>query len=253
MKTNIPLTDDPAQEEDLLRRFWERIEKLSQQDGVFKFCTDAGFLTTVEVGQYFMTKDIEEFSQFTNSGLSWAHFAKRRKFIWTIRLDSNEHQDWIRIGSYNQLPAVKYGVQIRYESVNRQFSLVGQFFSWPEQVGHEFEQQRTRNLRNSVRRMCVKIECKCFCKPIKSQNKPQRRTSVSSSTKTIPIGERTWTDVEPQECSLSDCSMSEKLINLLRHCRLPRENDGAIEFWRLKDCLRHEFENSRHWSNLCHR
>ena len=32
-----------------------------------KFCTDAGFLTTVEVGQYFMTKDTEEFSQFTGS------------------------------------------------------------------------------------------------------------------------------------------------------------------------------------------
>ena len=30
-----------------------------------KICTDAGFLTTVEVGQYFMTKDTEEFSQFT--------------------------------------------------------------------------------------------------------------------------------------------------------------------------------------------
>ena len=67
MKTNIPLTDDPAQEEDLLLRCRERIEKLSQQDRVSKFCTDAGFLTTVEVGQYFMTKDTEEFSQFTDS------------------------------------------------------------------------------------------------------------------------------------------------------------------------------------------
>ena len=45
----------------------ERIEKLSQQDRVSKFCTDAGFLTTVEVGQYFITKDTEEFSQFTDS------------------------------------------------------------------------------------------------------------------------------------------------------------------------------------------
>ena len=60
MKTHIPLTDDPAQpEEDLLQRFRERIEKLSQQDRVSKFYTDAGFLTTVEVGQYFMTKDTE--------------------------------------------------------------------------------------------------------------------------------------------------------------------------------------------------
>ena len=65
MKTHVPLTDDPAQEEDLLQRYQERIEKLSQQDRVSKFCTDAGFLTTVDVGQYFMTKDTEEFSQFT--------------------------------------------------------------------------------------------------------------------------------------------------------------------------------------------
>ena len=51
--TYTPLTDDPAQEEDLLPRYQERIEKLSQQDRVSKFCTDAGFLTTVEVGLYF--------------------------------------------------------------------------------------------------------------------------------------------------------------------------------------------------------
>ena len=67
MKTNVLLTDDPAQEEDLLRRYRERIDKLSQQDRVSKFCTDAGFLTTVEFGQFFMTKDTEEFSQFTDS------------------------------------------------------------------------------------------------------------------------------------------------------------------------------------------
>ena len=66
MKTHTPLTDDPAQEEDLLQRYQERIERLSQQDLVIKFFTDAGFLTTVEVGQYFMTKDTEEFSQFTD-------------------------------------------------------------------------------------------------------------------------------------------------------------------------------------------
>ena len=40
----------------LLQRYRERIGKLSQQDRLSKFCTDAGFLTTVEVGQYFMTK-----------------------------------------------------------------------------------------------------------------------------------------------------------------------------------------------------
>ena len=67
MKTHTPLTDDLAQEEDLLRRYRERIEKLSQQDRVSKLCSDAGFLTTVDVGQYFITEDTEEFSQFTES------------------------------------------------------------------------------------------------------------------------------------------------------------------------------------------
>ena len=54
IKTNVPLNDDDsAQKEILLQRCGERIEKLSQQDRLSKFCTDAGFLTTVEIGQYF--------------------------------------------------------------------------------------------------------------------------------------------------------------------------------------------------------
>ena len=60
------MTDDLAQEENLLQMY-QRVERLSQQNRVIKFCTDAGFLTTVEVGQYFMTKDTEEFSLFTDS------------------------------------------------------------------------------------------------------------------------------------------------------------------------------------------
>ena len=46
-----------------------------------------------------------------------------------------------------------------------------------------------------------------------------------------PIGERTWTDVEPREYSLSDYDVSKKLIHLLRHGKqVHREDDGAIEF-----------------------
>ena len=65
-ETLAPSTDDPAQE-DLLQKYQERVERLSQQNRVIKICTDAGFLTTFGVGQYFMTKDTEELSQFTES------------------------------------------------------------------------------------------------------------------------------------------------------------------------------------------
>ena len=78
----------------------------------------------------------------------------------------------------------------------------------------------------------LKSKAHAFASRSKPKAKPQRRISASSSTKTIPIGERTWTDIEPQEHSLSDYSVSKKLINLLRHGGLPREDDGAIEFWR---------------------
>ena len=49
MKTRTPSTDDPAQE-DLLQEYQERVDRLSQQNNrVSKFCTDAGFLTRVDV------------------------------------------------------------------------------------------------------------------------------------------------------------------------------------------------------------
>ena len=46
--------------------------------------------------------------------------------------------------------------------------------------------------------------------------------------KTLLVGERTWTDFEPQDYSLNDYSVSKQLITLLRHGSLPREDDGAM-------------------------
>ena len=43
--------------------------------------------------------------------------------------------------------------------------------------------------------------------------------------------------------------MSKKLIRLLRHGNLPRENDGAIEFWGIKDNLQKNFWHCHHWSD----
>ena len=110
---------DYLQQEDLLQRYQERIEKLSQQDRVSKFCT-AGFLTTVDVGQYLMTKDTEEFSQFTDS-------VACREYTLPRDENSSEPKGWIR-GNTKIGPALKvttcylqgdFGVEIRIESVNK--------------------------------------------------------------------------------------------------------------------------------------
>ena len=46
--------------------------------------------------------------------------------------------------------------------------------------------------------------------------------------------ERTWTDVEPETNSPIAYPVSNQLSTLLRHGHLLREEDGSIEFWRLK-------------------
>ena len=51
MRTPTPSTDYLVQE-DLLQKYQERVDRLSQQNRVTKFGTDAGFLTTVDIGQY---------------------------------------------------------------------------------------------------------------------------------------------------------------------------------------------------------
>ena len=163
MKTNMPLKDDdPTHKEFLLQRCKERIEKLTQQNRLSKICTNARFLTTVEIGQYFMTKDTEEFSQLTDS-------VACREYTLPRDEDSSEPKGWIK-GNTKIWPVLevatcylhgKHGVEVRIKSVNRQFSPLGQSFSWLDSIGHELEQQgprrqRAGNLRNAVRRICVK-------------------------------------------------------------------------------------------------
>ena len=110
-------------QENLLQKHKERVWKLPQPDQLTKIWTDAGFLTTVEVGQYFMTKDTEEFSQFTESVVCPECTLPRDE-------KSFDPKGWIRgntkigprIGSHNSYLQGKYGVEIRIESGNKDHS-----------------------------------------------------------------------------------------------------------------------------------
>ena len=95
----------------------------------------------------------------------------------------------------------------------------------------------------------LKTNVLAFASRSKTKAKPRRRTPACSSTRTVPIWERTWTDIEPEDYSPIACPVSKQLSSLLRHGNLPREEDGAIEFWRFKDYTRNEFENCRYWSD----
>ena len=183
-----------------------------------KFCTDAGFLTKVEVGQYVMTKDTEEFSQFADP-------VTCREYTLPRDEKSTYPKGWIR-GNTKIGPVLEvttccqqgfYGVEIRIESMNKDHS-----HSWVR-IYHGLKKLVT-NLNNNKQDdneqetsemqfedYALKSNARAFASRSKAKAKPR------SSTNTIPIGERTWTDIEPQDYSFKDYPVSKKLINLLRH------------------------------------
>ena len=85
-----------------------------------RFCVDAGFLSVVEIGQYFMTKDIGDLTQF--------HAVACREY--TPRDDeTSQPRGWIQ-GNTKIGPVVEvttsclhgeHGVEIRIMSLNRQY------------------------------------------------------------------------------------------------------------------------------------
>ena len=78
----------------------------------------------------------------------------------------------------------------------------------------------------------LKTSVLAFASRSKAKAKHRRRISACSSTRTVPICEISWTDVEPETYSLIAYPVSKQLSTLLRHGHLPREEDGAIELWR---------------------
>ena len=61
IQAKVPLVNVIPEHQNLLLQIYEeRIELLSQEDRLSKFCMDAGFVHVVEIGRYFMTKDTQE-------------------------------------------------------------------------------------------------------------------------------------------------------------------------------------------------
>ena len=186
-----------------------------------------------------MTKDTVEFSQFTDA-------VACREYTLPRDEEASEPKGWIRgntkIGPVLEIATCcshgKHGVEVRIMSMNKDNS-----HSWVR-ISHGLNKLVT-NLNNNEQETsevqfeeyALKLNASDFACRSKAKAKPQRREPAGSSTKTIPIGERIWTDVEPREYSISDYAVSKKLIHLLRHARIQREDGGVIEFWRIKDDL----------------
>ena len=84
---------------------------------------------------------------------------------------------------------------------------------------------------------------------LKAKAKPQRREPVEVPS-TIPMNERKWIDIEPGVSSISAYEVLKKVINVLRHSQtVQREDDGAVQFWRVKDSIQDQFPKTPSWSD----
>ena len=90
---------------------------------------------------------------------------------------------------------------------------------------------------------------KVFVARSKAKAKPQKRELVDTPS-IIPMHERKWIDIEPSEPTLAAYDVSNKVISLLRHNQtVQREEDGAIQFYRIKFHLRNHFSQVQHLSD----
>ena len=149
----------------------------------------------------------------------------------------------------------KYGVEIRIESANKDNS-----HSWvrishglnklvTDLIDKEYDDNEQETSETKTEAFALKTDVLAFASRSKAKAKPRIPSTACSSSRTVPILERIWIDIEPGAQFDQAYPVAKRINTLLRHGQLPREEDGAIEFWRLKDGLRNEFENSQYWSD----
>ena len=194
-----------------------------------------------------MTKDTEEFSQFTEP-------VTCREYTLPRDEQSTDPKGWIRGNRIGPLLEVTTSYLQRIESVNKD-----NLHSWvrishglsklvTDLIDKEYDDNEQETSETKTEAFALKTNVLASASRTKAKAKTRRSTSACLSTRTVPLCERFWTDIEPGTYWNLAYPVAKRLNTLLRHGQLLREEDWTIEFWRLKDYLRNEFENSHHRS-----
>ena len=251
IKAEIPLQNENSLNHQILwQQYMERIESLSPESKVSRFCMEAGFMRIVEVGQYFMTKDTGDFRQFRSVAC--------REYILPRDDTASQPKGWIqgnmRIGPVLEVTTsfqnYKYGIEIRIWSVGQDNSQSWVRISYGTiKYVVDSNQNNTEIPADPHEDQAPQTSINVIAARSKGKAKPQQREPVDTPT-IIPMHERKWIGIEPSEPTLAAYDVSKKVISLLRHNQtVQREEDGAIQFWRMKFHLRNHSSQVQHWSD----
>ena len=143
----------------------------------------------------------------------------------------------------------KFGVEVRIQSMKEDNS-----HSWVRisygttRYVNNYIKYNTQSLADTQEEEYVPTSSGVVAARSKAKAKPQPRESTGTTT--IPLSERVWIDIEPSKQNLESHNLSKKVINLLRHNqKLHREQDGAIQFYKIKFHLRDYPLPIQNWSD----
>ena len=198
----------------------------------------------------FMTKDTGDFTQF--------HAVACREYTLPRDDPASQPKGWIqgnmKIGPVLEVTTsfrhFKYGIEIRIWSVNQDNSQSWVRISYGT-IKYVVDSNRnnTEFPADPQEDQVPQTSIKVVAARSKARAKPQQREPVDTPT-IIPTHERRWIDFEPSEPTLAAYDVSKKVISLLRHNQtVQREEDGAIQFNRIKFHLRNHSSQVQHWSN----
>ena len=200
IKAETPLqNENPMNDQIIWQQYIQQVESLSPENKVSKFCKEAGFMSVVEVGQCFVTKDTGSFRQFRS-------VACREYFL--LRDDpASQPKGWIqgnmRIGPVLEVTTsfqhFKYGIEIRIWSVNQDNSQSWVRISYGT-VKYVVDsiQDNTEIPADPQEEQAPQTSIKVVAARSKAKAKPQSRVLVGT-TATIPIHEKRWIDIEPSD------------------------------------------------------
>ena len=212
---------------------------------------EAGFVHVVEVGQYFITKDIDDFGHFRSVAC--------REYTLPRDDESSQPRGWIqgnmRIGPVLEVTTSylygKHAIEIRIWSLSQDNS-----HSWVRISSGTNKYVIDSNHNNTEipadphEEQASQLKVKVIAARSKAKAKPQRREPVDYSPSIIPMKERKWIDIEPGNSSLSAYEVSKKVIHLLRNSQIVQgEEDGTVQFWRIKNFLQSQFPQTLYWSD----
>ena len=106
----------------------------------------------------------------------------------------------------------------------------------------------THNFASSYEETAESTSSEVIAARSKAKAKPQPRES--SGTTTISFNERIWIDIVPSRQDYDSHTVSRRVINILRHNRdVNREQDGAVQFYKIKFLIRDYSLSTQNWSD----